>query len=96
MIGIVSISLNLLNKVNDGDHDKFHMYDTIPAYILIAFKLLILIVFLIGCIKNILKDNNQRNLQVFMFKFMIQGCFYLSFLPFVILIADSFSLSSRK
>jgi hypothetical protein len=48
MLGLVNVIMTMLNKISDGDHDKYHMYDTIPAYIMIGFRMIGLIVFLIG------------------------------------------------
>lgn len=48
MLGLINIILTLLNKINDKDHDKYHMYDSIPAYILIFFRVVAFIVFIIG------------------------------------------------
>ena len=48
MLGLVNIIMTMLNKIADGDHDKYHMYDTIPAYIMIGFRLVGLLVFFFG------------------------------------------------
>lgn len=48
MLGLVNVIMTMLNKISDGEHDKYHMYDTIPAYIMIGFRLVGLLVFLIG------------------------------------------------
>lgn len=54
MMGLITVILTLLNKITDGAHDKYHMYDTIPSYLLVFFKLLTIIIFIAGCIKTIL------------------------------------------
>jgi hypothetical protein len=48
MLGIVNIIMTLLNKITDGEHDKYHMFDTIPAYVMIGFRLLGFLIFLAG------------------------------------------------
>jgi hypothetical protein len=48
MLGLVNIIMTMLNKINDGDHDKYHMYDTIPAFIMFGFRTVGLLVFLFG------------------------------------------------
>lgn len=53
MMGLITAILTLLNKISDGSHDKYHMYDTVPAYLLVFFKLATFAIFLAGCIKTI-------------------------------------------
>ena len=53
MMGLITVILTLLNKITDGAHDKYHMYDTIPSYLLVFFKAIIIVVFMVGCIKSI-------------------------------------------
>lgn len=48
MLGMVNIIMTMLNKISDGDHDKYHMFDSIPAYIMIGFRMVSLLTFLIG------------------------------------------------
>lgn len=54
MMGLITVILTLLNKITDGTHDKYHMYDTIPAYLLVFFKVITLFVFVGGCAKTYL------------------------------------------
>ena len=51
-MGLITVILTLLNKITDGSHDKFHMYDTIPAYLLVFFKSVTIIIFIAGCVKT--------------------------------------------
>jgi hypothetical protein len=44
----MNVIVTLLNKINDGYHDVYHLYDTSSAYILIAIKILALLAFGIG------------------------------------------------
>lgn len=53
MLGFINIIMTLLTKINDGDHDKYHMYDSIPAYVLIGFRILGFMIFIGGIIKSI-------------------------------------------
>ena len=48
MLGLVNIILTLLTKINDGDHNKYHMHDTIPSYLLLAFRMMSLFIFVVG------------------------------------------------
>lgn len=51
MLGMVNVIMTLLNKVTDGDPDKHHMFDTIPAYIMIGFRMLGFCIFIGGIVK---------------------------------------------
>jgi len=44
MLGFIHIILVILNKANDT-HDKYHMFDTVPAYIMLAFRVVALFLF---------------------------------------------------
>ena len=48
MLGLVNIIMTMLNKVSDGEHDKYHMFDSIPAYIMLGFRAVALIAYLVG------------------------------------------------
>jgi hypothetical protein len=51
MLGLINLILTLLGKINDGEADKYHMYDTIPSYLLVFFRVVTIIIFVIGVIK---------------------------------------------
>jgi hypothetical protein len=54
MLALINVILTLLGKINDGDHDKYHMYDSIPAYLLLFFRILAFVAFIGGIIKTVL------------------------------------------
>ena len=54
MLGFINIILVVINKVSDP-HDKYHMFDTIPAYIMLAFRIIAFCIFIYGCIKSIVR-----------------------------------------
>ena len=54
MLGFVHIILVVMNKISDGEHDKYHMFDSIPAYIMMAFRIIALGVFIFGTLSSIL------------------------------------------
>jgi hypothetical protein len=57
MMGLINVILTLLNKITDGSHDKYHMYDTIPAYLLVFFKAVAIIIFIIGCVRTYIQTS---------------------------------------
>ena len=54
MLAFIHIILVVLNKVNDT-HDKYHMFDTIPAYIMLLFRVIALILFGYAIIRSLLQ-----------------------------------------
>lgn len=55
MLGMINVIMTTLNKVTDGDHNKYHMFDSVPAYIMVFFRLIGFCVFLAGIIRSFLK-----------------------------------------
>jgi hypothetical protein len=55
MLGMINVIMTALNKVTDGDHDKYHIFDSIPAYIMVFFRLVGFGVFAAGIIRSFLK-----------------------------------------
>lgn len=52
MLGMINLVLTLLGKINDGSAEKYHMYDTVPSYILVFFRFVTIPVMLFGVIKE--------------------------------------------
>lgn len=62
LVGLANIIITMLNKISDGEPEKYHMYDSIPAYIMMGFRLTGLSVFLVGIGKswaNLHRNPNQ-------------------------------------
>lgn len=85
MMGLITVILTMLNKITDGAHDKYHMYDTIPSYLLVFFKFLTIIIFLVGCIKTLYTTKDNR-VKMFMYEVLVLGSFYILTVPIVMLI----------
>lgn len=96
MLGLVNLILTLLGKINDGDSDKYHMYDSIPSYLLVFFKLVHVIVFVVGLI--LLYRSSSKNTQIvkFIANFGFMGAIYFFSLPAIMLMANLLPHSSRK
>lgn len=54
LLGLVNVIMTTLNKVTDGDHDKYHLYDSVPAYIMLFFKFIAFCIFSTGIIRSLL------------------------------------------
>lgn len=39
MYGVINILLTMLSKIPDGSGKKYHLYDTIPSYILVILRI---------------------------------------------------------
>lgn len=84
MLGLVNIIMTMLNKISDGEHDKYHMYDSIPAYIMIGFRCVGLVVFLVGiaqCWLQINKSSNKAKLTNYFYQLTTIGFIYMTFVP---------------
>jgi hypothetical protein len=60
MLGLINVIMTLLNKVSDGEHDKYHMFDTISAYVMIFFRLAGLTAYVIGVIQSCSRLKRQE------------------------------------
>ena len=97
MLGFVNIIMTVLNKITDGDHEKYHMFDTIPAYIMIGFRLLGFSIFLGGIIKVTLKIKaEEKGLRRYFIQLGILGSLHLTFLPALIYLINYVDARYRK
>ena len=84
MLGLVNVIMTMLNKIADGEHDKYHMYDTIPAYIMIGFRMVGLLVFLFGVGQSYLtlkKNEEEVKVRRYLLQMTVLGVVYLAFVP---------------
>ena len=97
MLGLINLILTLLGKITDGDSDKYHMYDTIPSYLLVFFRIVTVIIFFIGIVKLYFYDCAKNNAaRSFLGNFGFMGGIYFLSLPAIMLIANLLSFSQRK
>ena len=52
MLGVVNVLMTMLNKITDGDVEKYHMFDTVPAYIMLTFRTIGLLIFMGGIMRS--------------------------------------------
>lgn len=82
MLGMINVIMTTLNKVTDGDHDKYHMFDTIPAYIMVFFRLVGFGVFITGIARSFLRlKEDQSKAYRYFVQLAILGTIYLTFIP---------------
>jgi hypothetical protein len=88
MMGLLNTIVTILNKINDADHDKYHMYDSIPGYLLIGFRCIIMIVYIVGIVMTYHKSNPKK--RPFIVQFGILGLLYVVSLPLLIILTEIF------
>ena len=96
MLGLINLILTLLGKINDGDSDKYHMYDTIPSYLLVFFRVCTVVIFAIGIIRLYLSSSKNAQLISFIANFGFMGAIYFLSLPGIMLLASFLPVGSRK
>lgn len=96
MLGLINLILTLLGKINDGDSDKYHMYDTIPSYLLVFFRVCTVFIFVVGLIRLYLENRKNQSILAFLTNFGFMGSIYFLSLPAIMLIAVVLPVSSRK
>ena len=62
MLGLINITLTMLGKINDNDHAKFHMYDSIPSYILVFFRIVAVIAFGVGIVYTMYYNKKDKRI----------------------------------
>lgn len=97
MLGMVNVIMTLLNKVTDGEPDKYHMFDTIPAYIMIGFRMLAFAIFIGGIVKISLNlKADETTLRRYVLELSILGTIYLTFLPASVYLVEFIDPKYRK
>jgi hypothetical protein len=88
MFGLLNSIVTILNKINDSDHDKYHMYDSVPGYLLIGFRFIIMIVYVFGVTMTYRNSNAKK--RPFIMQFGILGFLYVVSLPLLIIMTEMF------
>lgn len=96
MLGLINLILTLLGKINDGDSDKYHMYHTIPSYLLVFFRVCTVIIFVIGIIRLYLSGSKNAPLVSFVANFGFMGAIYFLSLPAIMVLASMLPAGSQK
>ena len=87
MLGLINLILTLLGKVNDGESDKYHMYDTVPSYLLVFFRVVTVGILVIGVVKTYRENITNKRITDFYIRFSLLGCCYFLSLPAIMIIA---------
>jgi hypothetical protein len=84
-LGFISIILTVMTKLGDS-HDRHHVFDSIGGSILIGYRLILSIVFVVGCIITYRKV--RINLKKFLLKLGLLGWLYIASMPLIVLFAN--------
>lgn len=88
MLGFIHMILTVLNKVTDG-HDKYHMFDTIPAYIMIFFRLAAFAFFAFGIIKSIVRlKAEESKMKGYFWQLAVLGTIYMIIVPVAVIAVE--------
>jgi hypothetical protein len=79
--------LTLLTKIQSGIHDRHHMFDNITGYVIIGFRLILLVIFIGGAINTYLKS--REKVKKFFAMFIVFGGIYIAALPIIVLIGNT-------
>lgn len=83
----------MVTKIGNS-HDRHHIFDNIGGNILIGFRFVILLVFVIGCVRTY--RTMRLSLKKFMTKFAILGFIYIASTPAIILGANHLILPKNR
>lgn len=97
MLGMINVIMTTLNKVTDGDHDKYHIFDSVPAYIMIFFRLLGFCIFIVGVIRCFLKTKPEDSkIKKYFLQLGLLGTIYLTFIPSSLMFITFIESHNRK
>lgn len=96
MCGFIYMILTLLNKLSDG-HDKHHMFDTIPAYIMIMFRMMIFTIFIYGDIRSYAKTvNGENKMKKYFIHLGVMGTIYMVIVPVAFMVIELIEEEQRE
>jgi hypothetical protein len=96
MWGIINLILTLLGKINEGDSNRYHMYDSAPSIMLAWFRLVNVLCFFVGIVGLSRKLAKTPYNSKFLMRFTVLGTVYFLSLPGTLLLVNYLPPSSRK
>jgi hypothetical protein len=88
-MAFINALLTLLTKLQSDEHDRHHIFDNISGHVMIGYRVLILIVFVIAITTTYLKTSVAKT-QKFIIAFGIFGSLYIAAMPIIILMGNNF------
>jgi hypothetical protein len=96
MLAILDLSLTMMCLINEGDANKYHMYDTIPSYLLAFFRVMTLLVFITTTGLLFHKTSKNLNMAKFLISFFIVSMIYFLSLPTIMIFVGFIPSKYRK
>jgi len=90
MIGVFHVIIVGIGRINDDDPTKFHDYESIPGWIIMAFKLIFFFVFIFFAHRTYSNAGNNAEKKEFFVRFSILGTIYLVALPIIVITSTMF------
>lgn len=84
-LGVMNIILTMITKLGD-ENNSHHIFDNVGGSILVVYRLIIAVVFLIGIFVTYKKARDQ--VKSFMIKLAVFGFIYVISMPFVVNFAN--------
>lgn len=88
----MNVIITMVTKLGHS-HDRHHIFDNVGGVVLITFRIIIVIVFIAGCISTY--RQMRHTLRQFMWKFALLGFFYVASTPLIVVTANLL-LSARN
>jgi hypothetical protein len=86
-MALLNAVLTLLTKIQYNEHDRHHIFDTVSGHIIIGYRLLILLIFLIAIVNTY--QVSRAKVKRFVAVFGLFGGLYVSALPIIIFIGNN-------
>ena len=87
MVAFLNIITTVLTKLNHKSHDRHHIFDSIPGMLLIYFRIVLLLVFIVAVIMTY--RSSRHRVKEFIVKFALFGGFYIAALPTIVIWANN-------
>lgn len=82
----MNFALTFMNKLNDDNHNKYHMYDSLPGLMMVGFRMLIITLLLIGIYLTWGKSGPKQ--KRFLWKFSFLSLIYLLSMPILLAVTE--------
>jgi glucan phosphoethanolaminetransferase (alkaline phosphatase superfamily) len=86
-LGIINVIITMVTKIGHS-HDVHHVFDNIGGSILMWFRLIIVLIFIYGCIRTY--RSVRHNLKKFLIKLSLLGFIYIASTPIIVIAANYF------
>jgi hypothetical protein len=86
-MGLINVMITIITKIGN-DHDRHHIFDNVGGIVLVIYRLIVLLVFVLGCRRTY--GLVRINLKKFIVKFALLGALFIAAMPATVLSANKF------